>query len=106
MIRVIPRCSDCETDLIDEHPIWSCPKCDYARVYYEKDGVQCVKENSQTRYDEIISEYIDIMNEHGPNSNEAKSYMKKYINDEELFSLLETSTLVKIMFLTGELDDE
>ncbi|MEA3272682.1 MAG: hypothetical protein U9P90_03360 [Patescibacteria group bacterium] len=52
----------------------------------------------------LISEFIDLMNEHGLESQEVKDFMRKYRGDKELRRLLKTVKNLKIMYDEGELD--
>ncbi|MBN4049527.1 hypothetical protein JYT86_00555 [bacterium AH-315-N03] len=47
-----------------------------------------------TRQDEILSHFVDCLNETGPKSERVGAFLEEYRSDTELFGLLEESLIL------------
>jgi len=48
--------------------------------------------------DEILSKYVDILNDPGAESPEERAYLQKYANDAEVLAVLRGARAVKALF--------
>ncbi|NQU83788.1 MAG: hypothetical protein HQ536_03685 [Parcubacteria group bacterium] len=60
---------------------------------------------SVVKVEDLISEFIDLLNEHGTDSQEIKDFMWEHRGDRKLIKRLrKAATHLKIMFEAGELE--
>ena len=56
------------------------------------------KKSRESRLDEILSGYVDILNMDGPESATELAYLRKYVDDPEAVRLLRGARAVNALF--------
>lgn len=58
---------------------------------------------AENDYDELLSQYIDLLNAHGESLKEVELFEKRYAEDEELSKLFKTTRALKKAFADGRI---
>lgn len=53
---------------------------------------------SDRELEEVVSKYVDILNDQGPESVQERAYLDKYAKDPEILGLLRGARAVKSLF--------
>ena len=53
---------------------------------------------SKRDLDEILSDYVDILNSQGPDSAQERAYLKRYAKDAEASAILQGARALKALF--------
>lgn len=61
----------------------------------------CVKDLDTAK---LLSQFIDLLNTEGINSEKVKSFRDNYTSNKELVKLMDTAITVKEMFENGEVE--